>query len=274
MRISLFLLICGLLGGLFLWVTLSGASLFLCSLLYALFWVLTIGFCDTSILFFLGAREIRSSDKPLFFEAAAQGAYKLSVSMPKLYFYNGSLERAFVLQNGSRITLVLSKDLIDDYQPMELAAICFELLLQVKKGLAGKRTKVMYLVGLKSWMAHSVVNMVTTLLPFRDIKVACDFCLNYFLHPWLEFIFSLTMGTGYFKKVAALISEYPREHELLNRVGLKLRRPAEIYSMPTRKMAQISSATRSRHYQNILALEFLPHEWDFIFMQEGIERAD
>jgi hypothetical protein len=271
MRITLFLLFWGSIAALFLLITLSGALLWLGLMLYGLFIILTLAYSDICILFFLGAREVNSSDDLKLCDAAAQAAYKLALPVPKLYFYNGSMDRAFALQHGSRVGLVLNKNLMVNYQATELAAICFELLLQVKKGMASKRTKVMYLLGLISWCTHALIKLVTLLLPFKEMKQAGNWVLNYFLHPWLDFLFSLTLGRGYFKKLLKLIAEYPREHETLNKVGLKLRQPSELYSLPTRKMMQISSASRSSHFQNILTLEFLPHEWDFIFAQEDIE---
>jgi hypothetical protein len=273
MRITLFMLVLMLIGALFLWAIFSGALLWGLMSAYLLFIVLTFSYSDIAILFFLGAREIRSGHGHKLYEAAAQSAYKLAVRAPKLYFYNGSLDRAFVLQNGERISLVLNKDLIDSSQASELAAICFELLLQVKKGMASKRTKVMYMLGLVSWVAHALTGLLLTLIPFKEVRRCCDVALSYVLYPWLDMLFSLTLGRGFFRKIAQHLADYPAERELLNRVGLKLRRTDDIYSLPTKKMLQISSVTRSRHYQNILALEVLPHEWDFIFAKEEIEGA-
>jgi hypothetical protein len=265
MRVTLFLIILTCFLGLFLWSTLSGALFFLGSLFLILFIIISIGYSDTAILFFLGAREIKSSDEADFYAAAAQEAYKLAVSQPNLYFYNGALERAFVLQNKKSISLVLSKDLLEICTKEELAAICFELLIQVKKNLASKRTKVMFVVGLASWFGHGMLELLVKLFPFQAFRQSMNWLLNYLLQPWLELIFNLTLGEKYFRKLETLLKEYPLENDLLLRVGSKLRRPKEIYSVTSRKMIEFSSVNKSRHFQNILTLEFLPHEWDLIF---------
>lgn len=265
MRVTLFLIILTCFLGLFLWVTLSGALFLFGSLLLLLFIIISIGYSDTAILFFLGAREIKSSDEADFYAAAAQEAYKLAVSQPNLYFYNGALERAFVLQNKKSISLVLSKDLLEICNKEELAAICFELLIQVKKNLASKRTKVMFIVGLGSWFAHGLLEILIKIFPFQTFRQSMNWLLNYLLQPWLELIFKLTLGEKYFRKLETLLKDYPLENDLLLRVGSKLRRPKEIYSLTSRKMIEFTSVNKSRHFQNILTLEFLPHEWDLIF---------
>jgi hypothetical protein len=265
MRVTLFLIILTCFLGLFLWITLSGALFFLGSLLLLLFIIISIGYSDTAILFFLGAREIKSSDEPDFYAAAAQEAYKLAVSQPNLYFYNGALERAFVLQNKKSISLVLSKDLLEICTKEELAAISFELLIQVKKNLASKRTKVMFVVGVVSWFAHGLMELLVKIFPFQSFRQSMNWLLNYLLQPWLELIFKITLSEKYFRKLESLLKEYPLENDLLLRVGSKLRRPKEIYSLSSRKIIEFSSANKNRHFQNILALEFLPHEWDLIF---------
>ncbi|MES2528302.1 MAG: hypothetical protein V4598_14540 [Bdellovibrionota bacterium] len=273
MRVNLILLLSTLIFGLFLWVTLSGASLALGFLFLLFLLVITIGYPDKAILFYLGAREVRSRDEALFFKTASQEAYKLAVNMPHLYFYNGSVERGFVLQNKNVTSIILSKNLLHTVDESELHAICFELLLQVKKGMASKRTKVMFLLGSCSWISHSLVSLFARLFPLREVKEALDWILNYLLHPLLDFLFSITLGQGYFKKLSSYLGDYPYEKELLLKLGLKLREPESVYSLPSRKLHEFSAVSRSRHYQNILAMEFLPHEWDYFFSKEGLTRA-
>lgn len=273
MRVNFILLVSTLLFGLFLWVTLSGASLAV-AVIFLLFLILiTVGYPDKAILFFLGAREVRSRDEAIFFKTASQEAYKLAVPMPHLYFYNGSVERAFVLQNKSVSSIILSKNLLHSISEDELHAICFELLLQVKKGMAGKRTKVMFLLGSCSWISHSLVGLISKLIPAKEVQEALNWVLNYLLHPLLDLLFRFTLGTGYFRKLTGHVSDYPYEKELLLKLGLKLIEPRSIHSLPSRKLQEFASASRSRHFQNILAIEFLPHEWDYFFGKEGLIRA-
>ena len=273
MRISLLLILFYSLVGLFLWVTLSGALFLLGAFFYFVLLVISIGYSDTAVLFFLGARELRSSDVQVFCEASSQEAYKLSVPRPKLYFYNGTLERAFILQNKQNLSLVLSKTLLDTCTQDDLTAICFELLLQVKKGMAPKRTRVMFFLGLISWISHSIVSLFLLLIPMKEFRQASDWFLNYLLHPWLNFLFGLVLSEKYFKKLQTYLQEFPLEREKLIRVGLRLRKADQLYSLPSRKLIELTSVTRSRSFQNILALEFLPHEWDFLFNAEEIARA-
>lgn len=226
------------------------------------------------LLFLLGAREVRSSDEKIFFEAASQESYKLAVPMPRLYFYNGSLERAFVFQTRYSVSLVLNKGLLEKASSDELKAICFELLLQVKKGMAPKRTRSMFFLGFFSWIIHSFFGLFINLVPFRDVRKAADWFLNFIFHPVLEFLFKLTMGEKYFRKLEQLLEDYPEEKELLSRVGLKLRKPYSYYSLPSRKLLELQSVNRSRHFQNIMALEFLPHEWDYLFKDGELNGAE
>lgn len=265
MRATLFLLISFIVLGLFLWASLSGAALVFGTLLFILILVLTFGYADKAILFYLGAREVTGRDESYFFEAAAQESYKLAVPVPQLYFYNGSLERGFVLQNKRSVSLVLDRTLLEHAQAAELSAICFELLLQVKKGMAPKRTKVMFIVGFLSWICHGFGRLIANLIPIKEVNRALGWVFTYFLHPWLDLIFQLLLSRNYFKRLETHLSEYPGENETLRRVGLKLRKPSEIYSLPSKKLMEFSSMGRSRHFQNILSLELLPHEWDFFF---------
>jgi len=268
MRVTLFLFILCCLLGAILWACLSGALLFLGLAVLLVFVIISIGYTDTAILFILGAREVRSADEAEFHAASAQEAYKLAVHRPRLYFYNGSLERAFVLQNKKSISLVMSKDLLDICSNDELAAICFELLLQVKKNLAAKRTKVMFVIGVASWTSHAMVDVLTKIIPKNEFAKAMNWLMFYLMHPWLDLFFKFSLGESYFKKLSNLINEYPYENDLLQKVGAKLRSNNEIYSLSSRKLVQFSSVNKSRHYQNIITLEFLPHEWDLIFISK------
>jgi hypothetical protein len=274
MRATFFLLLAHALVGLFLWVTLSGALLIVGCLFWLVFVVVSVGYTDTVVLYLLGAREIRSSDQKDFSEAASQEAYKLAVRVPQLYFYNGSLERAFVLQGQRSISLVLSKSLIEKCSASELRAICFGLLLQAKKGMASKRTKSLFLLGLISWLLHSLTALILMIIPFKDLKKVTDWTLNYLLHPLLSILFKLMLGQIYFKKLSNHLSEFPLENELLDKVGMKLRKPFSYYSLPSRKLLELSSIYKSRHFQSIIALEFLPHEWDYLFKVERMKRAE
>lgn len=273
MRATLFLLLSFAFLALFLWVTLSGALFFMGCLFTLILLVITVGYQDTMLLFLLGAREVRSSDEKIFFEAASQESYKLAVPMPRLYFYNGSLERAFIFQTRYNVSLVLNKHLLEKSSSEELKAICFELLLQAKKGMASKRTRSMFFLGFFSWIIHSFLGLFMNLLPFKEVRKAADWFINFLFHPVLEVLFKMIMGEKYFRKLEQLLEDYPEEKELLARVGLKLRKPYSYYSLPSRKLLVLQSVNRSRHFQNILALEFLPHEWDFLFKDGEMKGA-
>lgn len=273
MRATLTLLLTFAVLGLFLWTTLSGASLAIGLIFWGILLAISMGYADTVLLYLLGAREVRSSDQKDFFEAASQEAYKLGVKMPRLYFYNGTLERAFILQNRHTISIVLAKSLLEKCSQTELSAICFELLLQVKKGMALKRTRAMFLLGLIAWSLHSFLSLVLLIVPIKEVKEASGWFVNYLVHPWLNFMFRLILGESYFKKLGNLLNDFPKENELLNRVGLRLRRQDSYYSLPSRKLIELSSTYKSRHFQRILALEFLPHEWDYLFSHEELVSA-
>ena len=268
MRVTLFLFLLCFLVGSILWASFSGTLLLLGIGILLVFVVISVGYTDTAILFILGAREVRSADEAEFHSASTQEAYKLAVLRPRLYYYNGSLERAFVLQNKKSISLVMSKELLEICNKDELAAICFDLLIQVKKNLAVKRTKVMFVVGMTSWISHALVDVLTKIIPINEFSKAMNWLMYFLVHPWLDLFFKFSMGESYFKKLASVLKEYPHENETLQKVGAKLRTNNEIYSFSSRKLIQFSSIHKSRHYQNIITLEFLPHEWDLIFMSK------
>jgi hypothetical protein len=265
MRATLFLLLFYLILGLLLLPALSGVLFVGGLILWLLMIVISGGYQDTTLLFLLGAREVRASDQKHFFEAASQEAYKLAVPMPRLYFYNGTLERAFLFQTRQSVSVVLNKSLLDKASLDELHAICFELLLQVKKGLAPKRTRTMFMLASVTLVTHSFVGLFINLIPVKEIRRSCDWFVNYFFNPGLEFLFNLIMGEKYFRKLEQYLNEYPVEKELLMKVGLKLRRPYSYYSLPSRKILELQATGRNRSFQNIMTLEFLPHEWDYLF---------
>ncbi len=273
MRAALILLVSLILFGLFLWVTLSGALLFVGALFWLLLVVIAIGHQDSILLFLLGAREIRSGDEKVLYEAASHEAYKLAVPQPKLYFYNGSLERVFVFQSFQSVSIVVGKSFLESAAAEELQAVCFELLLQVRMGIAPKRTKLLFFLGSSSWLIHSFFGLATNLLPFKEVRKASRWFLNFLMFPTMEFLYRLVLGDGYFRRLAESLRQFPREEELLARVGLRLRKPLSYYSLPSRKLLELQAAGKSRHYQGILGLEFLPHEWDYLF-REDLNRAD
>jgi hypothetical protein len=262
MRASLALILLFAVLGLILWTTLGGA-LFVVSVLFWLILVLiSVGYADTGVLFFLGAREVSSADEPMFFQASAQEAYKLALPKPNLYFYDGTFERGFLLHNQQTLSLVLSRSLLHRAQSHELSAICFELLLQAKKGAAVKRTRIMFLLGLISWVGHSLVSLLSFLIPIPEVRKVLCLLLNIFLHPAQELIFRLLLGQGHFRKIESDLKLFNSENLEFNRVALKLRRPEELYSIPSKKTFILSSLGKNSQFQTILSIEMLPHEWD------------
>lgn len=273
MRASFVLIILMALTGLFLWVTLSGALFAFGSLFWLMFIIISMGYADVAILFFLGAREVRSGDEEVFYQAVSQEAYKLAVSMPKLYIYNGSLNRGFIFSNRGKLSLVLNKTLLGNLKPHELSAICFGLLLQVKKGMSSSRTRVFFIIGMLSWISHYFVRIVFSVIPSKEAKEASDWTINFLLSPWIMGIFRLTLGSSYFKKLKSYLEEYPYEKEELFKVGLKLRSNHDLYSLPTKKLMELASVMKTQSFQNIIALEHLPHEWDLMIPHEELLNA-
>lgn len=265
MRINLILMLGLLIIVTTSWVVFSGAWLVFVLLLVLGFSVFSVLYHDKMILFYLGAREIRLPENPNFYRVASQEAYKLSLPMPSLYFYNGTIERGFVFHNHNSLSLVLNKELLDNCKPFELSAICFELLLQAKVGLAAKRTRLTFLLGTVSWIGHSIGAILQKIIPVKEFQFCLNWLVNYLLNPWISLIFNLTIGQGYFKKVETALNAYPYEKELFLKVGLKIHRPDVVYSLPSKKLVELSSIKRSQTFQNIISLEFLPHEWDYLF---------
>lgn len=273
MRSTLFLALALVITGLYLWLILSGALLTFSLLLLLLFVVISVVYPDSIVLYLLGAREIGANDQSEFFEAASQEAYKLAVSMPKLYFYNGVMERAFILQQGKTLSVVISKSLLDKCTFEELSGIVFELLLQVKKRMAKKRTRTMYLLGVLTWFLHSVVSVIFKILPIKEVREAIFWLINYLLHPLLHFLFRFILGISYFKKLKSQLNDFPIEKDRLDKAGLKLARNTSYISLPSRKLFELFSSQKSRHFQGIIAFELLPHEWDYFFSHEELLSA-
>jgi hypothetical protein len=265
MRAKFLLFLLLLFISLILWVFLSGTWFLIALTILAVFIVISAVYNDTFILFSLGAREVKSDDQSYFYAAALQEAYKLAVGRPRLYFFNGALGRAFVLQNHSRVNLVLHKELLESCTKEELSALCFELLLQIKHHQAIKRTRVMYLIGLISWFSHSIIDLIGKILPFKEIDRSLNWLVQYLLYPWLEIIFKLTLGKKYFRKIQTQLDDYPNELDLIRKVGIKIGDPLKQNHLTSRKILEFSGLNRSRQFQNILLLEMMPHEWDLIF---------
>lgn len=274
MRATLFILLGFVILSLFLWISLSGALFGFGFIILLGLVIVTLGYQDTFILFLLGARELRASDEKAYFEAASQESYKLSVDMPRLYFYDGTLERGFILQVRKSVSIILNKDLIEHSTSEELKAICFELLLQVKKGMAPKRTKSMFALGLITFFVRSFMSLIFALIPFEVFKRTMNLFASYFLHPLFQFLFKVLVGKGYYKKLIQFIGEFPEEKSMLERLGQKFRKQSNYYSLSSRKILELSSVHKSPHYQNITLFEFLPHEWDYIFMHGELTRAE
>lgn len=265
MRVFFFYLLVIALWAIFSWITLSGALFFISLVALAVILAISWGYSDLAVLFFLGARELRSGDAKPLFEASSQEAYKLGIKAPRLFFYNGSLGRAFVFENRSKVTLVLDKTLIDSSTEEELRAICFELLVQVKKRMAKKRTKIMFFIGLVSWFVHSASKVILFLLPGESAKKSFSAVVMFLLTPIFSLIFKMTIGKDYFKKISAVLADFPRESDDLKRVGYKIRRDGSFHSLTSRKILELASVYKSKNFQSIMLLEFLPHEWDYIF---------
>lgn len=270
MRASLLLIVFFIIFGLFLWSTLSGALFFLSLLAFTVFIIISIYYHDIAVLFFLGARGIRaSSSQDDFALASKQESYKLSISQPNLYFYNGTLGRAFVLQNGKTISLVIDKLLLEKLNKDDFSALCFLLLLQTKKGMAKKRSRILFILGFISWLVHSFTGLAVRLIPGKEIKQSFFWLTNYLLQPLLSFLFQVLLGDSYFKKLEQLLSEFTSEFALIKNLGLKLELPTYLKSLPSRKLLELLSIQKSQSYQTILSLECLPHEFDILFTEKG-----
>jgi hypothetical protein len=228
---------------------------------------------DRAILFFLGAREVRSGDQPQYFEAASQEAYKLSLPQPKIFVYEGSLERGFILQNRNQLSLVLSRSFLTKMNLPELSGVCFSLLLQAKKKLVHKRTKAMFITGTISWVFNNFASLVAVVVPEKNSKKVIHAVFDFFLIPGLRLIFDVILGKSYFRQFSTYLNEYPNDYNSLQVAGMKLERCSEIYSFPSRRIYEFSVSTRRNSYKNILFLELLPHEWDYLFLKQDLMSA-
>lgn len=269
MRAIIFQFVFIIFFGLWILASFTGFGLWFMGFAWLLIVVLSVGYADAALLFFLGAREVKSTDEDRFHTAAVQESYKLALKPPKVFLYNGSVERGFVIEGHRQVSLVLNRDLITLCTEDELSAICFELLLQVKKNMAAKRTRATFLIGMFSWFISSICGVINKLIPVKEVRQSINSFNNFLLRPWYDLAFKTMIGENYFKKLEIHLAEFPQESAALQRLGIKLRRPEEIKSFTSKKILELTSSFRSQHFQNILSLEFLPHEWDFIFDRKG-----
>lgn len=238
-----------------------GLSLFLIGFIL----VITVVYTDSALLFFLGARGIKRADEAKFHLASAQEAYKLALPIPRLYFYNGSFDRAFVFEARGEISLVISKDLLENCSGDEISAICFSLLLQVKKNLVKKRNKTIFIMTFISWIINGLIEIICQVLKISYVKLALDWLNHFLLKPWLDFFYKMSLGDRYFLQIKKSLMDYPHEIEILKRVAGKINRPDEIDSFSSRKILEYSALSKNRYFQRVISLELLPHEWDYIF---------
>jgi Zn-dependent protease with chaperone function len=147
---------------------LTGASLVIAWIILGFSYVISMTYMDALLLLLMGSREVKRLDTPELHEVALQQAYKLGLPEPRIYIYNGQMERAFVFQHLNRISLVIEKRLIDSCNSLELTAICFFLLLQAKIGLSVQRTKAMFLVGIISSAFYKLAEILGKFVSFPD----------------------------------------------------------------------------------------------------------
>lgn len=246
----------------FIWVTFSGFKVLALFLICVFIGILILTHCDLLILLFIGAREIQDDDYPILAQIVSQEAYKLSVLKPKLFFYHGHIDRAFVFHQGRRIHLVLGKSLLQSYSEFELRAIVFELLLQAKKKMASKKTKMTFMLIFLMGIIHFVVSMLFKILPFPRLKQAIMWFIFYSIYPPLEVIFKLVIGQGYFKKLSSYLQNFQVESENWEAVKSRLSSPDVMKSLSYKKLMIFFNLSHRDSFQNIFVLESLPHEWD------------
>jgi len=224
--------------------------------------VIMIYYLDRVTLSFLSARPTTLQENEKVFRAANLQAYKLETISPEIYYYHGTIKRAFVLQHGKRISLLLHEDLISDSSDEELGALFFSLLVQVKKGFAKKRTRIMFLIGLIAWGGTETANILGTLLPGKNSRKNCYLAFMYLFSPISSVLFKVGLGRSFFDQMILSLSSYSQESEEFQRYLKKIK---TIFLQPsfTTKSLQLYLATqKSTNLQIQVILENLPHEWE------------
>ncbi len=219
-------------------------------------------------MFLLGAREIRGDDQSSYFESASQEAYKLSLQRPKIYVYEGVFERGYVLQNNKNISLVLDRSFLNRVSKNELSGVCFALLIQAKHGLATNRTKAMLIFGSISWIVNGLGKLLGLFIPSRYFRLSINWFLVLMFYPLIQSLFSMMVGNNYLIKAFQLLDEYPDELRNLKLATMKLKNNSELYSITSRKLIEIASASKTSTYKNTLTLDVLPHEWDEFYIKQ------
>ena len=244
------------------WAFLSGWVLGVFYFLLVTGLLVFINATDKILLLLLGSREIKFEYEEELTNRVAQIAYKLGIRPPKLYFYNGVLDRAFILQCGQRISLVYSKNLLDICSDEEVEAVSFELLIQAKNNLARKRSLTLGIIGIVSWISQGFVGSIKKMIPSKRVGEVLNWLIYYAIHPWFMVAFRLMFGWSSLRKVNAQLASYESEAILIDHVKRKINYPDDLYSLPMKKFIELTLINKNPHFQNVLALEFLPHEWD------------
>lgn len=142
--------------------------------LYVVAWLLINYYLDKFILVFLKAREIMDTDRPVFYQAIKNQAYKNHTSEPKVYLYSGSSKKCFVIESGGRWSIVLDRNLVSSMGQSEIFALIDYLYRYRKTGHAWIQTMVLgaYVVTYSSlnWILDRLLFFVDSNNPHRALN--------------------------------------------------------------------------------------------------------
>jgi len=215
-------------------------------------WVGLTLWSDKFLLHFLQAREVSRAEWPLVHRVSRNQAFKLGVTAPALYTYNGFFARLFALHRGGRVVFVVERSVLEDADEDEIAALMFALTLQVREQVAGRATGA--LLGLALWW----LPFLKLMGPLPGLAPLGQFLVAPVAGVWHRAGFAQSDVRRFYTAFA----RYPHEHGAFNRWVARHPQP-RLQASPGRDFVfRASAASHGPREQLILALEGALHPWD------------
>lgn len=218
---------------------------------------------DKFLLHFLQAREITETEFPFAHQVASNQAFKLRLSAPQVYTYNGFFHRAFAFSSGKRSVLVIERTVLTTVSKEELEALLFSLGLQIKDGIAKKST-------------FALLSLAVCWVPY--LKMMGLWKSPPQLLGWLgQFIVSpaasLLHRVGYnqmtCQKFLNHLSFFPYEESRLQDLNGRFDQPKLHLSVARDLTFRAGAASHGPREQMILALEAATHLMDYLSVISG-----
>lgn len=210
------------------------------------------------LLHFLQARETTESEFLLAHQVASNQSFKLRLTTPQIYTYNGFFHRAFALSARRRAIFVVERGILDHASKEELEALWFSMALQIKDRSAKSST--FALLG----MAVCWVPYLKLMQLWRDPPIVMGWIGQFMVAPVANLLHHVGYGEAKCQKFLGHLAQFPHEESRLRELNGRLTQP-RLYSSVARDLSfRASAAYHGPREQMILALESAAHPLDFL----------